>query len=141
MAEGSDWARDPPACGLPRLVKVRCMDQQLSLIIGLVVVAALIVVNTMRRTVRRKRVTEMLAEGAKIVDARSPSEFGSGHYPGAINIPLDKLPARMKKLGSRDSSIVVYCASGSRSRVVASHLRASGFTNVVNAGGLSSMPR
>ena len=29
-----------------------------------------------------------LAESIPVIDVRSPSEFNSGHIPGAINIPL-----------------------------------------------------
>ncbi len=117
------------------------MDQQVLIMVGLVAVAAIVVANTIRRNLRRKQVTEKLESGAKIVDVRTPSEFGSGHYPGAINVPLDKLSKRMKKLGSRESSIVVYCASGSRSRVAVSRLRAAGYSDVINAGAFSNLPR
>jgi phage shock protein E len=117
------------------------MDQQVLIIVGLVAVAAIAVASTIRRKVRQKQVAERLESGAKVVDVRTPSEFGSGHYPGAVNVPLDKLSKRIKKLGSRESSIVVYCASGSRSRVAVSRLRAAGFTDVVNAGAMANLPR
>lgn len=117
------------------------MDQQLLTIIALAAVAALIVLRVIRGNARKKLVREKLAEGAKVVDVRTPGEFGSGHYPGAVNIPLDKLPKQMKKLGSKDASIVVYCASGSRSRLAVSRLRAAGYTEAINGGSLSSLPR
>lgn len=116
-------------------------QQQLVTIVGLAAVAALIVIRTLRSNARRKLVQQKLAEGAKVVDVRTPGEFGGGHYPGAVNIPLDKLSNRMKKLGSKESSIVVYCASGSRSRVAVSRLRAAGYKDVINGGSLSSLPR
>ena len=117
------------------------MEQQLLTIVGLVAVAALIIIRVIRSNARKKLVREKLAEGAKVVDVRTPGEFGGGHYPGAVNIPLDKLSNKMKKLGSKDSSIVVYCASGSRSRVAVSRLRAAGFKDVTNGGSLSGLPR
>ena len=117
------------------------MEQQLLTIVGLVAVAALIIIRVIRSNARKKLVREKLAEGAKVVDVRTPGEFGGGHYPGAVNIPLDKLSNKMKKLGSKDSSIVVYCASGSRSRVAVSRLRAAGFKDVINGGSLSGLPR
>lgn len=117
------------------------MEQQLLTIVGLVAVAALIIIRVIRSNARKKLVREKLAEGAKVVDVRTPGEFGGGHYPGALNIPLDKLSNKMKKLGSKESSIVVYCASGSRSRVAVSRLRAAGFKDVINGGSLSGLPR
>lgn len=117
------------------------MEQQLLTIVGLVAVAALIIIRVIRSNARKKLVREKLAEGAKVVDVRTPGEFGGGHYPGALNIPLDKLSNKMKKLGSKESSIVVYCASGSRSRVAVSRLRAAGFKDVINGGSLSGLPK
>ncbi|MGO9640057.1 MAG: rhodanese-like domain-containing protein, partial [Candidatus Acidiferrales bacterium] len=31
---------------------------------------------------------KQLAEGAVVIDVRSPEEFRSGHVPNAVNIPL-----------------------------------------------------
>lgn len=117
------------------------MDQQQALVVaGLLIVATLVVVRIIRSNARRKLVREKLADGARVLDVRTPGEFGNGHYPGAVNIPLDKLPNRMKALGNKDSSIIVYCATGSRSRVAVSRLRAAGFKDVINARSLSNLP-
>jgi len=78
--------------------------------------------------------------GAKIIDVRSPDEYADGCYKGAINIPVNSLPNRIDSLGSKDSPIIVYCASGSRSAVAMSMLKAVGFKDVTNAGGLDDMP-
>ena len=41
-----------------------------------------------------------LAEGARvlIVDVREPADAADGSLPGAINIPLTRLPERMKDI-------------------------------------------
>ncbi|MCB9496715.1 MAG: rhodanese-like domain-containing protein [Fibrobacteria bacterium] len=78
-------------------------------------------------------------KGPFIVDVRSPGEFASGAYPGAVNIPLDTLPARLAEFGPKDREIVVYCASGARSGYAESILSQSGFTKVRNGGGLVHM--
>jgi phage shock protein E len=85
-------------------------------------------------------VKEMIKAGARIVDVRSPGEFADGAYPGAVNIPLGLLEARLAELGPRDGAIVLYCASGARSAQAARILKQAGFTNAVNAGGLDDMP-
>lgn len=82
-----------------------------------------------------------LESGAHVIDVRSKGEFSSGHHPGAVNIPLDSLAGQMKKLGASDRPLVVYCASGGRSAQAAAQLRAAGFTDVTDAGGLANMPR
>lgn len=75
-----------------------------------------------------------------VVDVRSKLEFHLGHLPGAINIPVDQLP---NGLSSRPgvtpkSRILVYCAGGTRSAQAAAILRHSGYTNVVDGGGISA---
>jgi rhodanese-related sulfurtransferase len=58
--------------------------------------------------------------------------------PGALNVPLDALPARLGELPA-DRLIVVYCASGMRSARAASVLRGAGRT-VVDAGTQAAFP-
>jgi len=86
-------------------------------------------------------IREKIAGGAIIVDVRTPGEFSSGSYPKARNIPMDVLGSKLDKLGTKDKSIIVYCASGSRSAQASKILKSAGFTDVTNAGGLHSMPR
>jgi phage shock protein E len=86
-------------------------------------------------------IREKIAGGALILDVRTSGEYSSGAYPKARNIPLDVLGSKLDKLGAKDKSIIVYCASGSRSVPATKILKAAGFTDVTNAGGLRSMPR
>jgi phage shock protein E len=86
-------------------------------------------------------VKDMIKSGAKVIDVRSPGEFADEAYPGAVNIPLNVLPAKLDELGPKDGAIVLYCASGARSAQAARLMKQSGFSNVVNAGGLDDMPR
>ena len=86
-------------------------------------------------------IRDMIKAGAKIIDVRAKGEFEDEAYPGAVNIPLNILPAKLDELGPKDKPIVLYCASGARSATAARLLKQAGFTNVVNAGGLDSMPR
>lgn len=81
-----------------------------------------------------------IKEGAMIVDVRSTEEFEEEHFPAAVNIPVDEVQMRLSEFGEKDRSLVLYCASGSRSAYAARILKSAGFTNVINAGGLSDMP-
>ncbi len=85
-------------------------------------------------------IKEKILAGAKIIDVRTPDEYADGCYPGAVNIPVNQLPQRMSEVGSKDKPIVVYCASGSRSSVAQAMLKAQGYADVTNAGGLDDMP-
>ena len=75
-----------------------------------------------------------------MVDVRTPEEFQTGAYPGAINIPLDELMVRFEELGDNASrEIVVYCASGARSAYAQRMLMQVGYVHVTNGGGLAAM--
>lgn len=71
---------------------------------------------------------------ALIIDVREPDEYKSDHAEGAINIPPDKIIAGPKELENidKDTLIIVYCRSGSRSNASIHYLKKLGFRNVVN---------
>lgn len=75
------------------------------------------------------------ANGARLVDVRTPEEYAQGHINGSVNVPLDTLPGGAAILGKSDK-IYVYCRSGARSGRAAAVLRGSGFTDVTNIGGI-----
>lgn len=85
-------------------------------------------------------IAEKIQAGAAIIDVRTPDEFADGAYQGARNIPVNSLLARLSEVGPKDKPVVVYCASGGRSSVAQAMLKANGFVDVVNAGGLDDMP-
>jgi len=87
------------------------------------------------------RIAAKIKAGAVVVDVRTPPEFRSGSYPGAVNLPLHELAEVGERLGPRDRPIVVYCASGHRSKSAAAVLKKAGFTDVTNGGPLFSLPR
>ena len=93
-----------------------------------------------RKNARTTMVKQMLKENAFVLDVRTPGEFSGGHYPGALNIPVQELQSRMSEV-PKGRPIVAYCASGARSETARRMLEGAGYENVVNAGGLSSMPR
>jgi rhodanese-related sulfurtransferase len=82
-----------------------------------------------------------LANGARILDVRTPEEFASGHVAGATNIPVQVLVSRIKELDPKDKPIVLYCRSGARSAQAALLLRGAGFVDVVDVGPMSAFPR
>lgn len=82
---------------------------------------------------------EKIKAGAKVFDVRTTDEFQDEHYPNAINIPVNELPNRLAEFGEKDKPVIVYCASGARSAYAAQILRASGYADVTNAGGIADM--
>ena len=55
---------------------------------------------------------------ARLIDVRSGSEFASGHIPGAVNIPMDQIEARLDDLRP-GVPIVLVCQTGKRARMTA----------------------
>jgi rhodanese-related sulfurtransferase len=67
----------------------------------------------------------------QLVDVRNPGETADGVIPGAREIPLPALTDSIESLDYR-APVITYCASGYRSLVAASLLRASGFHAVAD---------
>jgi phage shock protein E len=74
-----------------------------------------------------------------IVDVRETGEYASGHFAGAINIPLGIIPLRLEEFKSMKGPIIVYCRSGNRSGMAMNILKQSGLAEVYNGGGLDDM--
>ncbi len=80
-------------------------------------------------------------QAVRVLDVREDLEFRSGHVPGAVNIPVKKLPERLGKL-KHDKPYAVICATGSRSRGATNYLLDNGFEGAVTVhGGTSAWER
>lgn len=68
------------------------------------------------------------------IDVREPQEYAMGHVKGAVNLPPRDLMqgAKVLKDVPKDTELVLYCVSGSRSNASMNFLRGLGFTNLVN---------
>jgi rhodanese-related sulfurtransferase len=84
-----------------------------------------------------EKARSLVAEGARLVDVRSPGEFAGGHLDGALNIPVGDLSSRMAELGDKAKPVVLYCASGMRSASAAGTLRRAGFADVHDLGAMA----
>ncbi|MCZ8343140.1 MAG: rhodanese-like domain-containing protein [Leptospira sp.] len=117
------------------------MNKNMIYILLIIVVGILVFFLKNRITSNPDEVKAKIASGAMVVDVRTVGEYQSGHYPGALNIPVDQVAKRVSEFGEKDKPIIVYCASGGRSGSAKSYLESIGYTNITNAGGLNDMPR
>jgi rhodanese-related sulfurtransferase len=84
--------------------------------------------------IRIRRTTALLvAEGAAVIDVRSPAEFARGHRVGSLNVPLSEL-ANAPLTVDANRWVIVCCASGTRSAIAKGILRKRGFAKVINGG-------
>jgi NADPH-dependent 2,4-dienoyl-CoA reductase/sulfur reductase-like enzyme/rhodanese-related sulfurtransferase len=72
-------------------------------------------------------------DGATILDVRTPAEFAAGSIPGAVNIPVDSLRARIDEV-PRDRPVIAYCQVGMRGYLATRVLAQNGY-NVRNLSG------
>lgn len=75
-----------------------------------------------------------------LIDARTSEEFAGGRVPGAINVPIAKLPdfAQQHRNAPKDF-VVTMCGSTGRGEKAASILNSHGVSNVqVMQGGLKA---
>ena len=83
--------------------------------------------------------SELIRQGAVVLDVRSKAEFAAGHIKNAVNIPVDELSKSLAKLRDKDKCIICCCASGMRSGTAKRILESNGYKAVFNGGGWSSL--
>ena len=87
------------------------------------------------KTISTDELADKLAAGRPVlIDVREPYEFAEGHVPGAVNIPLGSLRARLSDLDPAAETLLI-CHSGNRSKRAARQLDRAGFTHAHNVRG------
>lgn len=76
-----------------------------------------------------------------LIDVRSPQEYKESHLEGAINLPLYDIEQKaQEQIKRKDTPIIIYCQSGSRSRRAMQILRQEGYENLYEIkGGLDNI--
>ncbi|MBI1307008.1 MAG: rhodanese-like domain-containing protein [Bacteroidetes bacterium] len=85
-------------------------------------------------TMASANVKEMIANGAAIIDVRTPGEFMGGKVAGSLNFPLQTIDRDIEQLRAMNKPLVLCCASGNRSGMATDILRSHGI-ECVNGGG------
>lgn len=75
-------------------------------------------------------------EGAVLLDVRTPEEYGEGHIPGSVNVPLQSIDKVTSVIADKDKTVFVYCRSGARSSQAVAFMKQMGYTEVHNIGGI-----
>ena len=80
--------------------------------------------------------TRLLNQDALLLDVRETNEFEQGRLPNALHIPLSQLAGRIGEVkGRHDHPVIVYCASGRRSRMAGATLAKAGFKDIYHLSG------
>lgn len=77
-----------------------------------------------------------------ILDVREQAEYDSGHIPGAVLLPVGTIDetTAAEVIPEKDSTVLVYCRSGNRSKTASSTLAELGYTNIYEFGGINTWP-
>lgn len=83
--------------------------------------------------------TEPLDLGSvtSVIDVRTPDEFAAGHLQNAVNVDVESADfaeriAQFDKAGK----YLIYCHSGRRAGIAVDDMKALGFTDITNIGGI-----
>ncbi|EDM97649.1 rhodanese-like protein [Pseudoflavonifractor capillosus ATCC 29799] len=93
--------------------------------------------------ITQEKAKEMMDTQAVIVlDVREQDEYDSGHIPGAVLLPVGTIDedTAAEVIPEKDSTVLVYCRSGNRSKRASSALAKLGYTNIYEFGGINTWP-
>lgn len=86
------------------------------------------------------QVRERIGSTDQLIDVREVQEVAEGMVPGARNIPLGTLPARLAEI-DRSRPVIAICRSGNRSRQATEVLKAAGYRVDNMEGGMLAWSR
>lgn len=83
--------------------------------------------------------SQKLPSDIKIYDVRTQEEYDAGHIEGATLLPDYAIANGSYPDVPKDTPIAVYCRSGNRSASAVANLKAAGYTNITDLGGLTDI--
>ena len=98
--------------------------------------------NTYQQISQEEAKEMMGSQELIILDVREQSEYDSGHIPGAVLLPVGSIDqdTAAAVIPDKDSTVLVYCRSGNRSKTASSALAELGYTAVYEFGGINAWP-
>lgn len=93
--------------------------------------------------ISQEKAKEMMdTEDVIILDVREQNEYDSGHIPGAVLLPVGSIDADTAAavIPEKDSTVLVYCRSGNRSKTASAALAELGYTAIYEFGGIHTWP-
>jgi thiosulfate sulfurtransferase len=75
-------------------------------------------------------------DGGLLIDLRDEADFDAGHIPGALHMTLENIRDEIRRLATFNTKILLYCYTGTWSRQAEEMLKAKGYENAINLGGI-----
>ena len=98
--------------------------------------------NTYRQITQEEAKEMMDTQTVIILDVREQDEYDSGHIPGAVLLPVGTIDEETaaQVIPEKDSTVLVYCRSGNRSKTASSAQAELGYANIYEFGGINTWP-
>lgn len=99
--------------------------------------------DTSYRQITQEEAKEMMdSQKVIILDVREQDEYDDSHIPGAVLLPVGTIDEETAAavIPEKDSTVLVYCRSGNRSKTASSKLAGLGYTNICEFGGINTWP-
>ena len=85
---------------------------------------------------------KMDTEDVLVLDVREQSEYDTGHIPDAVLLPVGEIDeeSAASVIPEKDTTVLLYCRSGNRSKMAAGKLAELGYTEIYEFGGINTWP-
>lgn len=80
------------------------------------------------------KIRDALRHGAIIIDIRTAHEFDQGKVRDSINIPIDRIPINLQRIGQMKRPIIICSNFDSENEKAISFLKANGIKDIYNGG-------
>lgn len=109
------------------------------------IVAANVMLNKLKGRVESIKPAELAARledgSVNVLDVREEAEFFISAVPGAANIPMNELEARINEIDKTKETLILVCKIGKRAFLSYLKLKVLGFTNLkILEGGTNAYP-
>ena len=85
-----------------------------------------------RRLLQWHEITTLEEKGYQLIDVRTADEYGRGHIPNSINIPIDEIRERSGEIVGKN--LLAFCQVGQRGHTASLLLNELGY-NAINLDG------
>lgn len=94
--------------------------------------------NSSYKSITKDKALKLINEKqAILIDVRSDLEYQSNHIDGSISFPIDTIN-NIEKEYDKNSYLIVYCQSGSRSKKASNILIELGYKHVYDLGSINN---
>ena len=86
-----------------------------------------------RKDIMQSEIKSLVSKGAILIDVRSPQEYNEGHLDNSILLPEYEILKKIEDIiPNKNTKIILYCSSGTRSKKAQEELEKMGYKNIYN---------